>query len=64
MAASGNGCVSMPSDRQMYLTLFDATEKAIDLLIQAQQACEELYISSSEPEAPPESPSEPPQAEQ
>lgn len=64
MAASGTGCVSMPSDRQMYLTLFDATEKAIDLLIQAQQACEELYISSSEPEAPPESPAEPPQAEQ
>ena len=34
----------------MYLTLLDATEKAINELISAQRACEELYISSSEEE--------------
>lgn len=28
----------------MYLTLFHATEQAIDLLIAAQQACEEQYM--------------------
>lgn len=53
MAASVRGCVYMPEPdyKQMYLTLFDATEKAVNLLIQAQQKCEELYISSSEPES-------------
>lgn len=36
----------------MYLKLFRASEKAVNLLIQAQQECEELYISSTEPEKP------------
>lgn len=40
-----------PDYKQMYLTLFNATEEAVNLLIQAQQRCEELYISSSEPES-------------
>jgi hypothetical protein len=31
--------------KQMYLTLLDATEKAINQLVSAQRACEELYIS-------------------
>ena len=32
----------------MYLDLFRATEKAINILIDAQQKCEEKYISSPE----------------
>ena len=32
----------------MYFDLFRATEKAINILIEAQQKCEEKYISSSE----------------
>ena len=37
----------------MYLTLFQASEEAINLLIQAQQQCEELYLSAPEPELEP-----------
>lgn len=40
----------MPDYKMMYLTLLDATEKAINELISAQRACEELYIFSSEEE--------------
>lgn len=40
----------MADYKTMYLTLLDATEKAINELISAQRACEELYISSSEEE--------------
>ena len=36
--------------KQMYLTLLDATENAINELISAQRACEELYILSIEEE--------------
>ena len=36
----------MADYKQMYLTLLDATEKAINELISAQRACEELYILS------------------
>ncbi len=32
----------------MYFDLFRATEKAINILIEAQQKCEEKYISSPE----------------
>ena len=46
----------------MYLTMFNATEDAIHALenvrqslIQAQRACEELYISASEQDEEPES---------
>lgn len=39
----------MPDYKKMYLTLFRATEQAINTLIEAQRECEELYIS--EPEA-------------
>lgn len=38
----------MPDYKKMYLTLFRATEQAINTLIQAQQECEELYISEPE----------------
>ena len=40
----------MPDYKQMYLTLFNAVEKAITELIAAQRACEELYIITSEEE--------------
>ncbi|MEE0927770.1 MAG: hypothetical protein UIG59_01145 [Acutalibacteraceae bacterium] len=38
----------MTDYKQMYLTLLDATEKAINELVSAQRACEELYILSQE----------------
>ena len=41
---------NMADYKQMYLTLLDATEKAINELISAQRACEELYILSEEEE--------------
>ncbi len=40
----------MADYKQMYLTLLDATEKAINELISAQRACEELYVLSTEEE--------------
>lgn len=40
----------MADYRKMYLTMLKASEEAINLLIKAQQECEELYISSPEPE--------------
>ena len=35
----------MPDYKEMYLTLFRATEKAINILIDAQQECEEMYLN-------------------
>ena len=43
------GALSVPDYEKMYLTLFRATEEAVDLLIAAQRECEELYVSSEEP---------------
>ena len=40
----------MPEYKKMYLTLFRASEDAINLLVKAQRECEELYLSSPEPE--------------
>ena len=40
----------MADYKQMYLTLLDATEKAINELISAQRACEEIFVHSSETE--------------
>lgn len=40
----------MPDYKEMYYTLFRATEKAMKILEDAQLECEELYISSPEPE--------------
>ena len=37
----------MADYKQMYLTLLDATEKAINELVSAQRACEEIYIHST-----------------
>ena len=39
----------MPDYKTMYLTLFKASEDAVNLLIAAQRKCEELYIASEEP---------------
>lgn len=35
----------MPNYKQMYFTMLHATEQAMDILIQAQKECEELFIS-------------------
>lgn len=40
----------MPDYKEMYLKMFRASEEAINILITAQQECEELYISHPEPE--------------
>ena len=40
----------MPDYKKMYLTLFQASENAISLLVETQRECEELYLSSPEPE--------------
>ena len=40
----------MPDYKEMYLTLFRASEEADNTLIAAQRACEEMYISQPEPE--------------
>ena len=40
----------MPDYKEMYLKMFRASEQAINILIKAGQECEELYISSPEPE--------------
>lgn len=40
----------MPDYKEMYLTLFRAAEEAVQTLIAAQRACEEMYISAEEPE--------------
>lgn len=36
--------------KKMYLKMLRASEQAVGILIRAQQECEELYISSPEPE--------------
>ena len=38
----------MPDYKEMYLKMVRASERAINPLIQAQQECEELYLSGSE----------------
>lgn len=40
----------MPDWKEMYLTLFRETEKAINILIEAQRRCEEMYIDAPGPE--------------
>ena len=40
----------MPDYREMYIHLAQETEKAVRILIKAQQDCEEMYINSTEPE--------------
>ena len=40
----------MPDYQELYLKMFRACEKAVNILIEAPRECEELYISSPEPE--------------
>lgn len=40
----------MPDDKELYLKMVRATEESIQILIQAQQACEEEILQ--EPETP------------
>ena len=42
----------MPDYKEMYLQLSRAVEKAVRILTEAQTDCEELFIASSEAEAP------------
>lgn len=39
----------MADYKEMYLHLMRDTEKAIQILIEAQRNCEEMYLSASEP---------------
>ena len=41
----------MPDYKKMYLTMVNATEQAMDMLIKAQQTCEELYVSDAPSES-------------
>lgn len=38
----------MPDHKELYLRLFRATEEAINVLVEAQQLCEELYLQAEE----------------
>ena len=38
----------MADYKEMYYTLFRATEKAINGLIEAQRKCEEIYLENEE----------------
>jgi hypothetical protein len=40
----------MPDYKELYLKMFRASEQAANILLAAQQECEEHYISSPEPE--------------
>ncbi len=42
-----NACLNY---KEMYLKLFYASERAINILVQVQRECEELYISQPEPD--------------
>lgn len=39
----------MPNYQEMYLHLMRETERAVRILIQAQQDCEEMFLDSPEP---------------
>ena len=43
----------MADYKKMYLTAMDAIEKAIALLEEAQQKCEDIYIETDETEEEP-----------
>ncbi len=38
----------MPDYKQMYLTLLDSVETAIEMLKNVEQECEEIYIDTDE----------------
>ena len=39
----------MPDYKEMYYTLFRASEKAVNILLEAQRNCEEMYLDSPRP---------------
>ena len=41
---------NIPDYKEMYLTLFRASEEALDILIAAQRKCEEMYLAAEEEE--------------
>lgn len=44
----------MPDYRKMYLEMIHETEKAIQILVNVQRQCEEIYINSPEYEREPQ----------
>ena len=40
--------MKMPDYKKMYLKMVRASERAINILIEAQQECEEMYLSGPE----------------
>ena len=40
----------MPDYKQMYLTMLDACEKALEILTEAEQKCEDIYVATCEDE--------------
>ena len=44
----------MPDYKALYLTMVRETEKAIQILIRAQQDCEEAYLQEKEPQEKPD----------
>ena len=38
----------MPNYKEMYLKMVRASERAINILIEAQRECEEMYLSGPE----------------
>ena len=41
---------NIPDYKEMYLTLFRASEEALDILIAAQRKCEEMYLAETGPD--------------
>lgn len=39
----------MPDYKKMYLTMVDAVAKAMTVMIEAEQKCEDIYVSTGEP---------------
>lgn len=46
----GSEVKTMPDYKKIYLTMAQETEKAINILIDAQRKCEQMYIDSPETE--------------
>lgn len=40
----------MPNYKELYLKVFRASEKAVNILLEAQRECEKLFINQPEPE--------------
>ena len=49
MLVSCNEVIVMPDYKEMYLKMMRATERAMNVLIEAQQECEEMYLSGGRP---------------